>query len=658
MDTRKWALLIFVCLWFLGWSRVPWSAGAVRDKAITALGRSILPPFAPCGSRARVRLGRVCSNWSNRPRWLFLTIILLSGDIHPNPGPPTSGARQRVLKVLSLNCCSLRSQGRRARLQGLVDEHQPDILIGCESHLDDNYPSSEVFPPGFAIFRKDRTYGGGGVFLGLKDHFVATGETSLDVRSELVWAKVRFAGRNPLHICSFYRVPNSESLSQLRESLLKLYNRGHSIPDVLAGDVNLPDIDWQNGYVQSGPEHGHEVNQMMLDIANDYGLEQLVSEPTRHNRVLDLVYSSRPTLVTNVATTPGMSDHEAVVFNIDISAAKANKKARKVFIYHKGNMDGLKDDMRAFQESFLTANPYGRTVETNWCQFKQALNTIMKTHIPQRTMKHRRDVPWLTREIRRKMRERKRLYDRAKQSQRDQDWTAYRKVRNRVNQMLEVAHSTYISKLLNETSLVMLSASGPTSGGYARIATDPKKKAEVLSNQFQSVFTKEDRTNIPDKGLSNHPTMPDISFSPDGIQKLLEGLNPSKAAGPDDIPVRILKCCAAQLAPVLQVIFTQSYTTGTLPEDWLSANITAVFKNGNRSAPVNYRPISLTAVCCKVLEHVVFRSIMQHLQEHDILNMYQHGFRSGHSCETQLLTVAEDTLKALDRREQVDLSDP
>ena len=47
----------------------------------------------------------------------------------------------------------------------MVDEQKPDIIIGCETHLDETYTNSEVFPQGFSIIRKDRCYGGGGVFL-------------------------------------------------------------------------------------------------------------------------------------------------------------------------------------------------------------------------------------------------------------------------------------------------------------------------------------------------------------------------------------------------------------------------------------------------------------------------------------------------------------
>ena len=64
-----------------------------------------------------------------------------------------------TIKVISINCCSLRSSSRRSRLSGLIHEHEPDIIVGCESHLDNSYLSSEIFPAGFNIYRKDRTAG-------------------------------------------------------------------------------------------------------------------------------------------------------------------------------------------------------------------------------------------------------------------------------------------------------------------------------------------------------------------------------------------------------------------------------------------------------------------------------------------------------------------
>ena len=113
------------------------------------------------------------------------------------------------------------------------------------------------------------------------------------------------------------------------------------------------------------------------------------------------------------------------------------------------------------------------------------------------------------------------------------------------------------------------------------------------------------------------PQMPSISFSAHGIQLLLENLVLGKAPDPDGLTTYIFKHRASEIAPILQMLFTQSLNTGTLPEDWLTANITPVYKKGSRSMLSNYRPISLTSVCS--VEHIVFHSIMQHVQHYGIL---------------------------------------
>ena len=74
------------------------------------------------------------------------------------------------LSVLSLNCRSVRSQSKRALLQSIMEEHQADIVIGCESHLDDSFSNQEIFPPQYDVIRKDSCISGGGVFLALKNH--------------------------------------------------------------------------------------------------------------------------------------------------------------------------------------------------------------------------------------------------------------------------------------------------------------------------------------------------------------------------------------------------------------------------------------------------------------------------------------------------------
>ena len=119
-------------------------------------------------------------------------------------------------------------------------------------------------------------------------------------------------------------------------------------------------------------------------------------------------------------------------------------------------------------------------------------------------------------------------------------------------------------------------------------------------------------------------------------------------------PLGFLRHTASHISTVLSHIFQQSIDTGEVQTDWRLANIAPIFKKGDRSKPSNYRPVSLTSILSKVLEHIVFNQVMDHLDKHKILIDSQHGFRSRSSCETQLLQTTDDILQNLNNKKQTD----
>ena len=149
--------------------------------------------------------------------------------------------------------------------------------------------------------------------------------------------------------------------------------------------------------------------------------------------------------------------------------------------------------------------------------------------------------------------------------------------------------------------------------------SNPSEKANILNKQFQSAFTSEANTNIPVKGPSTHPTMEPIKISRDGVYKLIKNINPSKATGPDTITGRVLKENIDICTDILTLLFTKSLETGKVPSDWNHANVTPVLKKGDKHNPVNYRPISLTCIACKLLEHIFANNMMQHLETNNTL---------------------------------------
>ena len=129
---------------------------------------------------------------------------------------------------------------------------------------------------------------------------------------------------------------------------------------------------------------------------------------------------------------------------------------------------------------------------------------------------------------------------------------------------------------------------------------DPESKAQIINKAFSSVFTHEDVSTMPMLTDSrSYPDMPPIQIDPGGILHLLLDLKPNKAPGPDKIPACLLKELAYKLAPVLAVLYRATLEQSCLPTEWKNANIVPIFKN-DRSCPLNYRPVSLTSICCSV----------------------------------------------------------
>ena len=129
---------------------------------------------------------------------------------------------------------------------------------------------------------------------------------------------------------------------------------------------------------------------------------------------------------------------------------------------------------------------------------------------------------------------------------------------------------------------------------------------------------------------------------------LIDRIDVLKSSGPDKLPERLLQCLAKELTPVVHYIFPQSLCTGKLPTKCTQANIAPIFKKGSKLQEVNYHPVSLTCIICKLFEH-----ILAHFDDHKILTDLQHGFWSGISCETQLVTTFQDLAQMHNKKKAV-----
>ena len=88
--------------------------------------------------------------------------------------------------------------------------------------------------------------------------------------------------------------------------------------------------------------------------------------------------------------------------------------------------------------------------------------------------------------------------------------------------------------------------------------------------------------------------------------------------GPDNLNPRVLHETRQQIAPILTRILTVSWQSGELPRDWKLANVSAIYKKDSKNDPNNYRPISLTAICCKIMDRIIKRHTFNFLVRNHI----------------------------------------
>ena len=237
-----------------------------------------------------------------------------------------------------------------------------------------------------------------------------------------------------------------------------------------------------------------------------------------------------------------------------------------MYDYRKADWKKLKDLTNELKNDYLSSNYLNNTVDENWTNFKDTLFLNMNNSIPTRKLKNKQDIPWLHKDTKRMLRKKKRLYKRARKSN-NSDFKNFRiKARNKLhsdyhnylNNLLDPEQDTtsknfwkYIKARKQDSMNIGTLKSEGT------IAESAESKANLLNKQFVSVFTKEDLTNIPDKGQSPFRLMNDIIINENGVKKCIERLNEKKASGPDKTPIKVLKQCSTELAPILTSIFQQ-----------------------------------------------------------------------------------------------------
>ena len=571
-----------------------------------------------------------------------------------NSFSPNSTKNDKSIPGVSVPRCMLMNArsicNKYDKLLDIMKLHDPALLGITETWLQ---PEINFKVPEYVVFRCDRDTKGG-VMLCVKPALNPTFISQNKIGSiEIVTVSIL----KNFGVILVYRPPNSPKADLI--SLIRTLDNQISQFDkfTIVGDFNLPLIDWQTY------SSNDDISNPFLDFCNDNSLFQFVNFPTRSNNILDSVLSSNNNVLRVDSLPPiGASDHTIITYCLD---EYYDDNFIPFYIYDYETADY--ELINAFLLTIDWNELFAGCVNTSdhWLRFCELINYIHTEFIPVRLIrKHVNANNRKWRKLYRSKREKWKKYERTN-LERDkinyilakteyENYVALKKVNYEKQKFYNrkknpKAFYNYVNRHMSNDPLI------PTLSTTDGLSMSESEKAETFSAQFKNFFMPDNMT-IPQTQPCdiNFPSRFDL-VTPAEALIAMKSINVNSAAGPDGISPKFYKKCAANFAQPVCIILNKSFNEGFVLDDWKFANVTPIFKGGDKSNPINYRPISITSVFSKVAEYVIKDRILSHLRLNGLMTKFQHGFTCGRSVTTNLLECLDDWSKNLENQIDTDV---
>ena len=260
---------------------------------------------------------------------------------------------------------------------------------------------------------------GGGVILCVKKYlnniFIKKG-----TKSESIFVKLNVPKKKPIFLGCAYRSPDLpfDQCADLIEEIAEIKDKFKKAHFWLAGDFNLPSIDWKTLKILENHQYPLPVNNLFIDMAQNLGLTQTVSEPTRGNNILDLFFTNTSSLTDKSVVVSGISDHEAVIVTNSLQLRHQKQPRRKVFLWNRANIPQMKTAANDFRTQFTDKYRQADAnldVNEMWSLIKSNLINILEANVPSKLTSSNSLPPWITQETKRLIRNKQSWYQKAKE---------------------------------------------------------------------------------------------------------------------------------------------------------------------------------------------------------------------------------------------------
>ena len=504
---------------------------------------------------------------------------------------------------------------------------------------------ADISPPGYSFFHEPRAdqqeEAGGGVGILVSDQFKTDIHPLPSFKTfEAICARIGNNLFSGFVVC-LYRLQNGtcqffDEFQDLLENIISLHDNLY-----ILGDFNLH-LDNSNGNTNKFNE-----------IFTCFDLKQHGNFPTHvHGHWLDLLITKRiSNCIKSVFSAAGISDHLAVISEIDCCKTKWNKekisfcKINKID-YESFHSDILSSDLIKKPEKDLSA----------LCQqYNSVLSSILNKHAPVSTKTLPKKTPtlWMTPEIMKAKTLRYNLERTWRRSRTHLDRSRYKQQCHLCNRMMTKAKSKYLADVIAENSDNPRRLWNSINNILHRIPppalpefTSVKSLCDHFSRKI-SVPNFQIKYRIFHK-CKNQKLDPKWTFL-----NVRQKSSSSKSCDLDPIPTSVLKNCLDILITPITEIINISMETSTFPQNFKEAHVRPLLKKTSlpKNELKNYRPVSNLSFISKILEKIVANRLQAHIKNNHLCNPLQSVYRRHHSTESALLKVHNDIIISMDKGE-------
>ena len=600
--------------------------------------------------------------------------------MHGKPHSQASNSTILVFNFRGINPSaqsSIRYKLTKFYEEQIIDQNIPVISI-CETWLKPFISDAQIYLTNYQIFRQDRQKRhGGGVLLYIHNSLPVTSSYFFDDDTcEAVICHVKSI--NSIFI-SIYRPPDTSVHSF--EKLLKFIENkvsnicGEKHLDIhLMGDFNLPEMPWNQENTNTKLCFGKSA-EMLKHLMDNLFLSNYVDKPTRKNNILDLFISNNCNLVLQCDTIDtSLSDHRIVKIQTSYNIQTKNnftKPPIPPYTFRSLNFN---------RADFNQINNHLKTIDWNELKsicsleefpelFHLTVLQVCMLYTPLKQEKGKTCNQYLRARniLRRRKRKVKAQVNAIKASNpsavklirlRAELYDINQNINNSINKQIDYRQNLAIDRIKENPRYFysyarenrkLLSNIGPLLNKDGELVDDPEKMANILQEQYASVFSDPNspKKHLPKLNVELESVLESFDFTEKDIIKAINEISVNAACGPNDIPANVLKNCKMSLAYPILLLWKHSLETGCVPKIYKTQIITPVHKKSSKAEPENYRPISLTSHIIKTFERLIKNAIVQHLDCNQIICKNQHGFRKCKSCLTQLLAHIEYIMQNL-----------